>query len=285
MSQPNISVTEIDESKPSETSVEKVVVSQKLSSSEIKEEETVITTVTTEDTSVISGSGDKPVELKRQISTPDAITEEISADIDKALAEVVSGLSSLEMQQRSDKRFSLPTVKHKPTAKVTPDLVLDLPEGSNSSSPQEGSEPDSPTSTADTFAKSNQGTLKKAVSVPRNISGTGEILETDFMTSTPMLSTFSSLKQGSPSLGLRTHASEQRVIEYSPSPFMSQTSSPHPVPSYTPPPAHPQPPPPVAEKPKPPIKVKPPIMKKPSRSPDVSRRMPPTGTTQSQESQ
>ncbi|KAJ8302227.1 hypothetical protein KUTeg_021214 [Tegillarca granosa] len=284
VSQPNISVTEIDESKPSETSVEKVVASQKLSSSEIKEEEKIITTVTKEENSVISGSDDKPVEFKRQVSNPDAITEEISADIDKALAEVVSGLSSLEMQQRSDKRFSLPTVKHKPTAKVTPDLVLDLPEGSNSSSPQEGSEPDSPTSTADTFAKSNQGTLKKAVSVPRNISGSGEILETDFMTSTPMLSTFSSLKQGSPSLGLRTHASEQRVIEYSPSPYMSQSSS-HPTPSYTPPPAHPQPPPPVAEKPKPPIKAKPPIMKKPSRSPDVSRRMPQTGTTQSQETQ
>jgi hypothetical protein len=49
--------------------------------------------------------------------------------------------------------MSLPNVKQKASAKHTPDLVLDLPEGSNSSPSGEGSEPDSPTSTADTFAE------------------------------------------------------------------------------------------------------------------------------------
>nr|XP_011416165.2 SLIT-ROBO Rho GTPase-activating protein 1 isoform X6 [Crassostrea gigas] len=101
--------------------------------------------------------------------------DEISADIDTALAKVASDLHSLEMQQRSDKRMSLPTIKHTP--KHTPDLVLDLPTEGANVSPQELSEPDSPTTTADTFAQSNQGTMKKANSMPRNISG--QFLEAD----------------------------------------------------------------------------------------------------------
>jgi hypothetical protein len=68
-----------------------------------------------------------------KVSAVEKITEELTADIDSALAEVVSGLQMLEMQQLSDKRMSLPNVKQKASAKHTPDLVLDLPEGSNSS--------------------------------------------------------------------------------------------------------------------------------------------------------
>lgn len=88
--------------------------------------------------------------------------DELSLDIDHALEEVMAGLKSLEMQQKSDKRMSLPVVKLKQTPKHTPDLVLDLPEGSNTPPSHDSSEPDSPTTAAETFAKSNQGTLKKA---------------------------------------------------------------------------------------------------------------------------
>ncbi|XP_076469342.1 SLIT-ROBO Rho GTPase-activating protein 1-like [Babylonia areolata] len=96
-------------------------------------------------------------------SLTDSAADELSLDIDHALEEVMAGLKSLEMQQKSDKRMSLPVVKLKQTPKHTPDLVLDLPEGSNSpSSSQDSSDQDSPTTAAETFAKSNQGTLKKA---------------------------------------------------------------------------------------------------------------------------
>ncbi|XP_076448200.1 SLIT-ROBO Rho GTPase-activating protein 1-like isoform X3 [Babylonia areolata] len=95
-------------------------------------------------------------------SATDSGADELSLDIDNALEEVMAGLKSLEMQQKSDKRMSLPVVKLKQTPKHTPDLVLDLPEGSNSPSSQDSSEPDSPTTAAETFAQSNQGTLKKA---------------------------------------------------------------------------------------------------------------------------
>ncbi|KAK7503696.1 hypothetical protein BaRGS_00005235, partial [Batillaria attramentaria] len=94
--------------------------------------------------------------------TSDSGADELSMDIDHALEEVMAGLKSLEMQQKSDKRMSLPVVKVKQTPKHTPDLVLDLPEGSNTPPSHDSSEPDSPTTAAETFAKSNQGTLKKA---------------------------------------------------------------------------------------------------------------------------
>ncbi|XP_025107166.1 SLIT-ROBO Rho GTPase-activating protein 3-like isoform X1 [Pomacea canaliculata] len=94
--------------------------------------------------------------------TSESGADELSLDIDHALEEVMAGLKSLEMQQKSDKRMSLPLVKLKQTPKHTPDLVLDLPEGSNTPPSHDSSEPDSPTTAAETFAKSNQGTLKKA---------------------------------------------------------------------------------------------------------------------------
>jgi len=245
------------------------------------------------ETPMLSVTADGRLEMKRQLSVPDS-TEEISADIDNALAEVVSGLKSLEMQQRSDKRMSLPTLKTakvKAQAKHTPDLVLDLPEGSNSGSPQEGSGPDSPTTNtaADTFAQSNQGTLKKASSMPRGISGntmgmmggmSGSVggdshtaLETHFLTHQPMLSTFAARRGANPN---RSKSLQER------GPIELSTSSPGaPVPVLPPLPSHmtmTHAPPPVADKPKPPIKVKPPVMKKPTRSPEVQRRYPPPVT-------
>lgn len=111
---------------------------------------TITTTAIPEDISVIS---------------PDTTSEDFSVDIDTALEEVMAGLKSLEMQQH-DKRMSLPAVKVKQTPKHTPDLVLDLPDDGNGSNlSSETSEADSPTSVisaAETFAQSNQGTLKKA---------------------------------------------------------------------------------------------------------------------------
>ena len=97
------------------------------------------------------------------LNTPDNTSDDLSVDIDTALEEVMAGLKSLEMQQKQDKRMSLPAVKVKQTPKHTPDLVLDLPDGNGSNSSTDLAEPDSPTSisAAETFAQSNQGTLKK----------------------------------------------------------------------------------------------------------------------------
>jgi hypothetical protein len=47
--------------------------------------------------------------MEKVVTTQEKITEELTADIDSALAEVVSGLQMLEMQQLSDKRMSLLT--------------------------------------------------------------------------------------------------------------------------------------------------------------------------------
>lgn len=213
--------------------------------------------------------------------------DEISADIDTALAKVASDLHSLEMQQRSDKRMSLPTIKHTP--KHTPDLVLDLPTEGANVSPQELSEPDSPTTTADTFAQSNQGTMKKANSMPRNISG--QFLEADqggsaFYTGQGMVGSFIGRKRGGSaregsnkdyplmsSSMTSSLTSSEKTSSMSSSMTSSMTSSIS-VPPVVPPggvTGYKQPPP-VAEKPKLPPKVKPQVMKKPSRSPEVQRR-------------
>lgn len=210
--------------------------------------------------------------LKRQTSSPEKTTSNRSSasdditSMDTVLAEIMSDVRSLELQQSSDKRMSLPLQKSKSTSKHTPDLVLDLPEGSNSSSPQDGSDRDSPVSAAETFAKSNQGTLKKASSMPRNISSsevfTSEVQQnSESLTKTaPMLSTFQNLKRDElmtvsvPSTGRKFSLEEHHL--------KSSSSQMH---TFSPP---------IAEKPKPPIKAKPPVMKKPTtRSPDLSRRL------------
>lgn len=210
-------------------------------------------------------------ELKRQASTPETSLDSnklSSSDdlksMDSVLAEIMSDVRSLEMQQSSDKRMSLPLVKNKTVAKHTPDLVLDLPEDSNSPSPSEGSGPDSPVSAAETFAKSNQGTLKKAASMPRNIPSTniygGGEHSTNIeplMVTAPLLSTFQQMKQKATTLPVTT--SRKFSIEEQHTTTLGQSFQ-----AFTPP---------ISEKPKPQIKPKPPIMKKPvSRSPELSKR-------------
>ena len=217
--------------------------------------------------------------LKRQTSSPEksesnrlSSSDDITS-MDNVLAEIMSDVRSLELQQTSDKRMSLPLQKQKTSAKHTPDLVLDLPEGSNSPSSQDGSDRDSPTlSAAETFAKSNQGTLKKAASMPRNISSsemyTGEPQQQKVGDSinknAPLLSTFQTFKRdenvSSPNSNTgRKFSLDEHHLKSSSHAHVMHTMS------HSPP---------ISEKPKPPIKAKPPVMKKPNtRSPDLSRRL------------
>ena len=181
------------------------------------------------------------------------------AAIEDALAKVMSGIKSLEVQQKTDKRMSLPAMKSKPTPKHTPDLVLDLPEGSDSPPSQENSEPGSPTviSGADAFAKSNQSTLKKGHqllraattlnrhSAPEEVQQPGGLLQ-------------SSIKRS-----YSTQVPGGRICP-SPMPPAGLAEAPSDGLCSTPPP--------VPEKPKPPIKAKPPIMRKPTKSPDPQRK-------------
>jgi len=214
--------------------------------------------------------------LKRQRSSPektDSKRSSASDDItsmDTVLAEIMSDVRSLEMQQSTDKRMSLP-LKSKQASKHTPDLVLDLPEGSNSSSPQDGSDRDSPTlSAAETFAKSNQGTLKKASSMPRNVSGS-DIYTAEFKPDQnvhkpggTMVSTFQT-KRHDPLTSSSSVSSSGRKYSLEEHHLKSLSLPSTQVQTFSPP---------IAERPKPPIKVKPPVMKKPTtRSPDTSRRL------------
>jgi len=265
-----------------------------------KNESNIETNQTVMTVSVSALDRNDPVILPEEISTKEKvvttqekITEELTADIDSALAEVVSGLQMLEMQQLSDKRMSLPNVKQKASAKHTPDLVLDLPEGSNSSPSGEGSEPDSPTSTADTFAKSNQGTLKKASSMPRNVTGVDRfygpsgqdvLLETSFMSQNPMLSTFRvKSQQARTNFVPETRTPEQSMS----SSFTSISSSAVAVPPVTLPSSFSNissaNPPPVAEKPKVPPKIKPLVKKKPPISDSHRKCSLPSSATQNPE--
>lgn len=241
-----------------------------------------VMTVSAQDNQITS---QEKVKISGKVMTPqEIITEELHADIENALAEVVSGLHMLEMQQQSDKRMSLPNInRSKPSAKHTPDLVLDLPEGSNSSPTGDGSEPDSPTSTADTFAKSNQGTLKKASSMPRNMpgdrfygpSGQDVLLETSFMSQQPMLSSFHVKSQQTRTKIVTETKPPEQVMSSS---VTSISSSAIPVPPVELPPSFSltaqttATPPPVAEKPKVPPKIKPPVLKKPSTA-DPHRKL------------
>ncbi|XP_059167757.1 SLIT-ROBO Rho GTPase-activating protein 1-like isoform X4 [Physella acuta] len=245
------------------------------------------------------GIGSKTAEREKEISSKNEIlvndslstmsdtsSEDFSVDIDSALEEVMAGLKSLEMQQKQDKRMSLPAVKVKQTPKHTPDLVIDLPDGDTSGSSTDPSQPDSPTiSAAETFAQSNQGTLKKA-SNPQvgrqdhssRLSISSEPGDLARSRDREGLTTFSisSLNKSSPA---RSQSNEgTRRTDLSSSLISTSTSNSCPSPpifspaqNYSPgnPPANTLPPP-VAQKPKPPMKVKPPVMKKPASRPDLS---------------
>ncbi|XP_029634547.1 SLIT-ROBO Rho GTPase-activating protein 3 isoform X3 [Octopus sinensis] len=190
-------------------------------------------------------------------------SEEVAA-IEDALAKMMSGIKSLEVQQKTDKRMSLPAMKSKPTPKHTPDLVLDLPEGSDSPPSQENSEPGSPTviSGADAFAKSNQSTLKKGHPLLR----------------TPIaLNRHSAPEDTQPPGGLV----QSSVIKRS---FSTQVPGGRICPSPMPPAGLAEvpnegmcstAPPPIPEKPKVAMKAKPPVMRKPTKSPDPQRKFNP----------
>ena len=123
-------------------------------------------------------------------------TEELELDIDNKLAEIMSGVHSLELQQQTE-----PLPLQKPprgipldrkrqqtggvyagvaNPKRTPDLVLDLPRETTTvvnprdvtfPLPVAGQQEDSPTlTTAEVFAKSNQCTIKKGttLNMPRH---------------------------------------------------------------------------------------------------------------------
>ncbi|CAE1309390.1 SRGAP [Acanthosepion pharaonis] len=200
----------------------------------------------------------EPAIVEEKSEPPPTSSAEVAA-IEDALAKVMSGIKSLEVQQKTDKRMSLPAMKNKPTPKHTPDLVLDLPEGSDSPPSQENSEPGSPTviSGADAFAKSNQSTLKKGHqllraattlnrhSAPEEVQPPGGLLQ-------------SSIKRS-----FNTQVPGGRICP-SPMPPAGLAEAPSDGLCSTPPP--------VPEKPKPPIKAKPPIMRKPTKSPDPQRK-------------
>ena len=109
-------------------------------------------------------------------------TDDLQHDIDSALAEVMSGLQSLEMQQHGGEKPPQRKARKAPKPppahpKHTPDLVLDLPVTSDApSSPKDHSDSDSESSnssssnllsTAEVFANANQSTIKKGASMPR----------------------------------------------------------------------------------------------------------------------
>ena len=102
----------------------------------------------------------------------DRSTDDLNLDIDSALAEIMSGVQSLEMQTLDMPLDKLPkpSVTH---PRHTPDLVLDLPVSTERGS-RERNDPDSPTmSTAEVFAKSNQSTIKKGQSLSTGKHGGG----------------------------------------------------------------------------------------------------------------
>lgn len=262
----------------------------------------------------MSSSSSSVMDTSMSISvTSDSGADELALDIDHALEEVMAGLKSLEMQQKSDKRMSLPVVKLKQTPKHTPDLVLDLPDGSNTPPSHDSSEPDSPTTAAETFAKSNQGTLKKGMStianaiavVPvvtmpgisfqrstspsnrRSISSEPGDLARETSGQQSHLSSFgSSFKRNHqnsmPSIHPAhmdnisggTRIGKADVIDSNPA---NITTSPSMLRKLSPVPN--TTPPPVAQKPKVPLKVKPPVMKKPTK-PDSPPSVTATGSPQ-----
>lgn len=198
--------------------------------------------------------------------------EDITQDIDNALAEMMSNLHSLELQQKTDRPLRTAS-ERKPTEekplirkhslpsanpKHTPDLVLDLPPNTESPSPpQEKNDPDSPSdrlSAAETFAMSNQCTMKKgsSSSMPRSItysnSFKGDKDDPRVVKRSASTSATISAREGRP-VPVYQADTPPPVVQGRQSPAAGGTSSPVPPP-------------------KPAVKVKPPVMKKPTRSPD-----------------
>ena len=225
-------------------------------------------------------------------------TDDLAQDIDTVLAEVMSGLESLQMKMDSTKTEQEKTVSA-PTAKPrnTPDLVQDLPVTSHLLSPSENSYsmPEDTCSmlslsTAEVFADSNQSTIKKGslATMPRSNTALSS-----FMTPlAPSTETFSPMKRSfTTNAKIRAHAHPTRTrrerysdpsdvivpeIGGASSAVDATTDADKPVwigrtaendPSLmaSRPVAQPRP--------KPPVRVKPQVMKKPARSPEIMKRL------------
>ena len=129
-------------------------------------------------------AGESTNELTHVSSVLDQSTDELQQDIECALAQVMHGLHSLQMQQNQSS-VSVPgrqsILQNKTLPSHTPDLVLDLPLNVDQSAvpqpkpmsntvPLVATDDDSPTlTTAEVFAKSNQSTMKKGSSMPRGV--------------------------------------------------------------------------------------------------------------------
>ena len=204
-----------------------------------------------------SDSGDELKTTKGNVKVEGDVetTDNLQKDIENALAEVASGLESLKMQQAvSSSTEPQRTVIGHP--KHTPDLVLDLPISTESPSPKDGSEPDSPTllSTADVFAESNQCTMKKACSMPRGV-GSNSLRTFDHQAVKRSVSTNATVKN---------RAKLEQVLQKQRAQMLDPEIKPH-VPSRVPPP--------IATKPKPSLKMKPQVLPKPERSPELMRKL------------
>ena len=227
-----------------------------------------------------------------------ASTEDLAQDIDTVLAEVMSGLESLQMNQKESTKTDEEKPPSTPTAKPrnTPDLVQDLPVtshlltlGENCSIPEDTCSLSS-FSSAELFADSNQSTLKKSTggsTIPRSTTtSSSSSFRSPHVTSTE---TFSPMKRSyTTNTKIRGHglSIRSRRERYSdPSDVTENVSGivdisadtdnkpvwigrtpendPHLMASR-----------PIAQpRPKPPVRVKPQVMKKPARSPEILKRL------------
>ena len=225
-------------------------------------------------------------------------TEDLAQDIDTVLAEVMSGLESLQMNQsqqessKTDDVSSTTTPIAKP--RNTPDLVQDLPIASHLLAVGENSIPEdtcslSSFSSAELFADSNQSTLKKSGSaggstIPRSTSSfRSPHVTTTTETFTPMKRSYTTNTKIR-SHGLSGRSRRERYSDPSDATENVSTSGivdissdvdkpvwigrtaendPHLMVSR-----------PIAQpRPKPPVRVKPQVMKKPARSPEILKRL------------
>ena len=182
----------------------------------------------------------------------DTTTDDLQQDIDSALAEVMSGLKSLETQTDTDDMEAF-VLKEPPPSnpRHTPDLVLDLPKTTEPASPknearkaEESPTLDSPMlTTAEVFGANDQCTIKKGASMPRTIAGLFDV-EMESKTGSPVKRSMSSTatmksardqfekkEKASPSLRRRA------TLEESPKPLWIKKAEECPK---TPPPAVPE---------------------------------------------
>ena len=175
---------------------------------------------------------------------------DLEHDINSALEEIMSGVKSLELQQKDDN--SGPTAGMPPkfpvgNLKETPDLVLDLPVGDDhkehpspksthsgssgkSSSGTSSTDSDSPTlSTAELFANNNQCTMKKGSSMPRGVTSTSVIKSGEVKRSFSTTGTASSR-------GKYTKNQAQTAVEIDPEETIWETQKPSLIARRTPPP-------------------------------------------------